>query len=310
MVFNADELNLHVFKYLDIDSLANVGLVNKNCRRISNDPSLVVDGFSSKARIIYRDYFEFGKLINNLKNYQDALDSKLLYWSKYIVSILNYRSGSLSKITAIFKYLFPSFKKEADQQNDLNDKINDLKSRMYEIAIKFLPKNKINLSDKNINHGIGQGIRDIDNTIREEAEHSKAEARMLKELFAKQGGFDNLPFWDIGNIPLDKLKQSRSKMTAPIMRGRDRKGRDFVALRCVIYNGIEAHWNTDLIILWRRSEGEWVSRLWWDFCLRGGDLRIDHLMNKFEKISMVFQDHKVLIERGERECCGSIARLS
>ncbi len=203
--------------------------LNKNFKKFADSPEL----YSPDILKLKSVFIEYNEKSDELKSVDTELEFKKLglkteltrrkeSWFGYFVSLINFPKGILSLITTIFTSLFSSIEEEIRIQNDL----------YYELSV---------LTDSQIARRNFMAI----NCSKLESDFTRLKGKAtsfqhMKDLFGGSKGYEALPLMnlenDAGTDYIDYIEPS--EMSAPIMRGIDQYGRNFITIRFGHESGI------------------------------------------------------------------------
>ncbi|MBA3239063.1 MAG: hypothetical protein H0T62_12045 [Parachlamydiaceae bacterium] len=163
-------------------------------------------------------------------------------WFGYFVSVITFEPGCFSFITEIFSSLFPSIKEEIDITNGLTLQISDLSLQISHLSSQIGGIKNFNLGDRTalrnqlvaerseLTNQIYSGEALLKILIKKEATSEK----FIYPLFGGKSQYEALPVLLLAETRMkggyiDYVKPQ--DMSAPIMRGTDRFGRNFFTIR-------------------------------------------------------------------------------
>lgn len=218
-----------------------------------------------------------------------GIDAKQSTWLGSLVWLITGENFLIKKIRNILTSIFKPVAEELAVQDKLS---RELKALGEEYDVLGKAESKLFNEAENL---YSKGMEQFN--IFEKLQESKQADDKIMDLFGGRENFEKLPILDVdkikGNEGYDYIDFiTPNDMTAPIMRGKDRYGREFFSIRAQDIGG-----NTAVQTIFKRySEGNiWTS---------GGSqiIRINSFLIDFLKIEKKpYQELKTLIETGSVE---------
>lgn len=309
-----DNLLAEVFSYLDKSDLETCAQVNTRFKNLTNHEGFYPRDipFINKYNVAKKKYLgrekkylakvaeqtSNTKKINDLKspiaNKKTEISNRTVSWFGYFVSVINKTEGLLSRIKNLLIRIFQSIANEVSIQNKLNQEFAVLSEQEANLVTtsKTLGKEVDNLK---ILFNSSKDTYDILEITYQGLQRAKKADDKMMALFGGREEFERLPVLDIGDKMgktdyIDFIKPS--DMTDPIMRGKDKYGREFFSIRAKI-NGEQQQVQT--FFQRHLKEGTWSD---------GGDIIINGSGPIIEKGKVDFRaqnELENLIQNGEAD---------
>lgn len=160
-------------------------------------------------------------------------------WLSYFVSNIN-QNGLLGKILNLAMIIFTGIKQEIREQGQLQATIKDCDEKLIELnnQLTSLVTHKLSNSSLIAKSNAQEAYFKARNLYLEQKRYISQSREIAAEIFGGKNVFESLPILEVlkGLTYLSeedyiKVEDPYSIMTAPIMRGQDNSGREFVLIR-------------------------------------------------------------------------------